>query len=318
MGKELELNIELLKDVETYSDDSWCLVEKNKVTGESIGSHQIPRTDSVFLRSTKLTIARSLEAGFSEFYLKSQIEGLIENGSDDSQRREYYESIYGYLEPREGAKNDTYSMFGTERLITKISLVISPSDADTDAYTYNDMCHVSGGTASSDSEFRTEDFLQVGLSLERSRFKKLCDIIESDRLGAIELRLTNVTGFYSRIHGDSFHRKVKVLCHNPVEEHQFLDYESFEKKPPHLGWVGQFGFNFNVSTYLSEDGTQELDAQDSHDRTNEGLEAVIQKELQQLRKDLVDRADMHLKTLKALNLIGWSIIALLALGLWFK
>lgn len=112
---------------------------------------------------------------------------------------------------REDAKNGpTYSMFGTDRLINKFSIRIIPSK-NGDEYLKVTASPSFSVENSGFFEETFEDFVEFNLFLNNDRWEAVANLLESQKINSVQLRLGGASGFYSKWTPTISANSIKIL-----------------------------------------------------------------------------------------------------------
>jgi hypothetical protein len=192
MESNLDLKVSLNENTEHKSLYAWCLDEYDS-DNKKVDGKYIPWAWSCYFRSDQLKVVRQLDLNrYDESYK------LL-----DKPRSDYKVSISGEL--RSGRSNEdtfldrvSYSMFGTNRKITKFYLSIS-SASEKDGL---QGCRVYGIPSydSEDSNFRTktqDDYFGIDLYIDEVELNDIVQAVESKNADSVVLRISGVSGFYS-------------------------------------------------------------------------------------------------------------------------
>jgi hypothetical protein len=178
-------------------------------------------------------------------------------------------------------------MIGCTRQVKEITLGIHCIGADSE-----ELCVVWGSPAYSyENDFRdekTEDVLTVSFYLRSEKFDSLYDLVRGNQLDWINLRLTDVEGFYSEWSPSISTDCIKVLV-NIADQRLELD-EEWSKKIPTLGKVGQASLSFQRTLHSqnipnkAEENVREISEENgAYDEVSADLE----------RETVADRASVE-------------------------
>ena len=233
MVYHLERKIRLSEDSEYNSLYKWCLQELDE-DDEQIGRDQIPWPWGLFFTGSEL--------GYS-----TQISGddLADDEDDPAEPKsvKVEEIIFGALRPglfRAGNWEDvtTFSMFGTNRTVRHFNLIIKKLKGNDSL----EGCRMWGCVSYAlEINFRDEtedDVVEVHLSLSGDKFDHVAAMIRAQEVDTVQLRLTDVSGFYSEWSPSTTTKHIKLLA--PGSEQKVICREDCEVVPPRLGKVGRF------------------------------------------------------------------------------
>jgi len=192
MERNLELKVVLNENPEISSAGKWCLDEYDS-NNKKIDGNYMPWAWSCYFRSGQLRVIRQLELNrYDKNY------ELL-----DKSRSDYKISVVGDL--RSGRSDEdtfldrvSYSMFGTNRTITKFHLSIS-SASEKDGL---QGCRVYGIPSydSEDSHFRTkteDDYFGIDLYIDQDELNDIVQAVDSKNADSVVLSISRVSGFYS-------------------------------------------------------------------------------------------------------------------------
>ncbi len=132
----------------------------------------------------------------------------------------------------------SFSMFGTDRKTSYFRLHICKLDEGVT----NEYCNLWGSvsyTYQCDfSEETTDDTIELYIGLLPHRFNDLIEIVRSRNADIVQVRLTNVSGFYSEWSPTIRANQIKILT--PGEDQNIVYPDSCNIDPPRLGEVGAF------------------------------------------------------------------------------
>lgn len=192
MENNLELKVVLNENPERSLLGKWCLDEYDS-NDKKVDGDYIPWAWRCYFRSDQLRVIRQLELNiYDENY------ELL-----DKSRSDYKVSVVGDL--RSGRSDEdsildkvTYSLFGTNRTITKFHLSIT-------AARYQDGlqgCRIYGIPSydSEGSNFRIkteDDYFGIDLYIDEDELNDIVQAVESKNADSILLSMSGVSGFYS-------------------------------------------------------------------------------------------------------------------------
>lgn len=273
----------------------WCLNEYSK-DGKKIGSDLIPWPWTLYFTAMNLRYSKTLEGSSNPEEVDKSIK--------ESER------IFAELHPggyKGGIfkKEASLSMFGTDRAIENITLIITPSE--------NDMpegsCYLFGSVSyEMEIDFVNEiepDFLQVDITLSLSKFRELRELVCSNQITNAELSIKNVSGFYSEWSPSITARHIKVLATQSVVMPEGVDIEL-----PKLNVVGGFNINFIHHTTLKT--KQELSAVADDDTFEDSpLDSVkVETKSDSMTQERLINIEQSLEKLKTPL---WILVAILAI-----
>lgn len=192
MDRNLDLKVILNENPERSSLGEWCLDEYDS-NDKKVDGDYIPWEWSCYFKSDELKVVRQLDLNrYDENY------ELV-----DKPRSDYKVSISGDLQSGRSDEDSildrvSYSMFGTNRAITKFNLFITSAGKQDGLQ----GCRVYGIPSydSEDSHFRTrtqDDYFGIDIRIEEGEFNDLVQAVESKNADSIVLRISGVSGFYS-------------------------------------------------------------------------------------------------------------------------
>jgi hypothetical protein len=234
VGLEYHLNRQIVfnSESEYKSLYSWSLQELDEEK-RPIGRPQIPWEWSVHFASVDLSVQQSwkVEAGYDLKNKKALPPAL---GSD---HQIVAKLVSGRITDGVFEHGPSYSMFGTDRTLKEISLVILSDDDIED-----EKRIMAWGSPSYEGgiDFHPEttpDVMMFYFSLPATDFGVLRDAVKATEISALMLRLSNVSGFYSDWSPDIITGEIKVLTDPkdqnielPVEFSSLkLNYSNIEK-----------------------------------------------------------------------------------------
>lgn len=239
----LEREIRLSEESEYKILYSWSLQEFNE-NGEKFGSKQVPWVWSLYFTASELRHHYSIKIDRS-------------NESDDEKNNEMVEeseTIYAILHPgiyrdEKWLEDDaSYSMFGTNRRIKEFGLRIHKLE-------YSDgkeRCSLWGCVSfTTEIDFRnetTDDVVEIYLWLAPNRFNRLVELINARRADMVEMRLGNVSGFYSEWSPSISTNNIKIL----TADQKIIFPENCEIVPPRLDDVGELSISITQRNIINQ------------------------------------------------------------------
>lgn len=234
MDYHLDKKIQLNNKTEHKDLYSWCLQEiKNEKEQQGVRD-LIPWKYDFYFTASELRLSQGLEFGKRS---------ILEKEQRDEPTFQDSEVITATLHPGTCTDGELledapeFSMFGTDRNITKFSLSISAVEEGKKEY-----CKVWGCVGyTMEVDFRddtTPDAIVIYLGLSRERFTKFSKLISNKLIDVARVRIDRVSGFYSDWSPSISTDCVKVLA---CESEQKIDIpKDCEIEPPKLGNVGAF------------------------------------------------------------------------------
>ncbi|MGX5851765.1 hypothetical protein ACWGTO_32745 [Mesorhizobium sp. PL10] len=200
----------------------WSLQEVD-ADGEKIGRDQIPWEWTLYFKATELTLHDTLTVG-----------SVLPNASqDDINTVTAKQGISAKLHPFGTTWPPSYSMFGTDRTITDISLSIMSSAVDAE----QEQC-VAWGVVSYTSEiaFREEtkpDCIGFYLFVRPDRFAWYAEMVATSAVEDVLLFVGRVPGFYSDWSPSISTNRIKILADKSAQKIEVP--ADCEIDPPRLG-----------------------------------------------------------------------------------
>lgn len=249
----------------------------------------------------------------SEIKLVSRMK--VEGGYDrDSTKIEETEKIVarltpGYIMDGQFHRDTAYSMFGTDRHITKFDLHISRATDEKEQ-----GCSAWGCVSyTSEIDFRTDtqpDMIDFYLAVNAESFDRYVQRIREKSVTSALFIVGQISGFYSDWSPSITTSNIKVLTSDQKDHHVEIP-EGCEITPPRLGVVGKAEFYLNTAQEFNFPSTQDFDdcAED------ETLQAdSIESASSSVVRPVAQIADAKvIAALKSLRLAAWLIAGLLFL-----
>lgn len=158
-----------------------------------------------------------------------------------------------------GFRPTTYSMFGTDRPLLDLLLIIETVQGD-----QKESCFAWGCVSyTSELDFRHEtmpDVLHFTLYINRSRFEHLAGLIRDKAIDMASLSISQVDGFYSEWSPEISTDNIKVLPEG--RDHPVEIPEGCTIHPPRLGKVGEFELFLSSNLKLSAPAESTIDVPD--------------------------------------------------------
>lgn len=323
MKINLEKEIHFKADPEHKSHYSWSLQEVD--TGGQIASRDlIPWNWSVHFIASELLHTRSLEIK-KEFSENNELKNLVEE----------QESICAVLYPGDHClythpkKEPSYSMFGTARIVTRFKMTVKKlAKGDT-----NERCQLWGCVSyTSENDFReetTDDEVHVSLWIAPTRFENLVEDIKAGRTDIFQIRLSQVSGFYSEWSPSITTSRIKILADSKGQT--VIASPERDDAPPRLGDVGKFSLTWiqqNKLTYQSIlEESEKTDVDEDYKKnqhlSDRGEQAsivektiAIQEQYFQSLLGQMSRNEVEVSKVRVLLGITLGLLALISIKLW--
>ena len=323
MTNTLDREIRLWVNPKDSGLERWALQEFDD-KGLQVGGNQVPWSGRNFFTATKL-------------HLRYFLEGNDENPDDlegDSRDLKEQEAITAELHPGHvdnGELRDAseYSMFGTDRIISKFSLRIvrlQNKDSKEGVTVW--------GTPSYTLEidfrnFYEKDCIQITIFLGADKFSRLAHAVKTGAVDSVVLTLSYVRGFYSEWTPTIFSDRIKVLTADEeqkvqipdgcdIRPHRLFDFQLLS--PERTVSDTSFSLTFEKRMELKFDADDERPPLKSMLRGPSELyrrvEADRQKEeaRAQYASLLISRIERNEEALNALRIPIWLIFLLLIIG----
>lgn len=262
MEHNLDLKVSLNENPERSSLGKWCLDEYDS-NDQKVDGDYIPWAWSCYFKSDQLRVSRQLDLNrYDENY------ELVDKPLSD-----YRVTISGDL--RSGRSDEdsildrvSYSMFGTNRPITKFRLSISSAGEQDESR----GCRLYGIPSydSEDSNFRIkteDDFFGIDIHIDEDEFNDLVQAVESKNADNIVLRISGASGFYSHWSPTINTSHIKIL----TSYHDVTKTEGSTVSPTHIGTADEFWISFTKKSEINLDPeTHTGDAENSFGRAVAG------------------------------------------------
>jgi hypothetical protein len=206
MDSNLDLKVVLNENPESSLLGKWCLDEYDS-NDKKVAGDYIPWPWSCYFKSDQLRVVRQLELNrYDKNY------ELL-----DKPRSDYKVYLVGDL--RSGRSDEdsfldrvSYSMFGTNRKITKFNLYIGSASEQDGLHD----CKIYGIPSydSEDSHSRrqtVDDYFGIDVFISEDELKDIAQAVESKSADSIVLRISRVSGFYSYWSPEITTSHIKIL-----------------------------------------------------------------------------------------------------------
>lgn len=304
MEHHLDRRVILSEDIEHKSLYKWSLQELDE-EGAKIGRDLIPWDWGLDFTATELSYSDGLTIE-PDYLSDDEVLPIV------TRQNRFIHAKLRPGSPQEWLRyrQTSYSMFGTDRIITAFELIIEPL-TDEDSL---DRCTVLGSVSHTmDIDFRDEtrdDTVIFCLYVQPETFEHYVQMVRAAEVDAAFLYITRVAGFYSDWSPAISTDSIKVLT-NYEKDHPVEIPESSEIVPPRLGEVDK------VSLTLVRKLTLEQPATDP-DEDNHWQDEV---EFAEMPPDKALAAAQHsakanaqtVALLSSLRIAAWAIAALLLL-----
>ncbi|MER8931018.1 hypothetical protein NKI34_34455 [Mesorhizobium sp. M0700] len=222
MENHVDRRVILCPEAEYKNLYEWSVQEVG-ANGNKIDRDQIPWEWTLYFKATELTLHDTLTVG-------SLMSGAPH---DEINTVIAKQSISAKLHPFGAARPPSYSMFGTDRTITDISLSIIPSAVNDE----QEQC-VAWGVVSYTSEidFREEttpDCIGFYLFVRPDRFARYAEMVASSALEEVLFFVGRVPGFYSDWSPSTSTNRIKILADKNAQKIEIPP--DCEIDPPRLG-----------------------------------------------------------------------------------
>jgi hypothetical protein len=241
MDYNISRKVRFSRNPEYSSLYKWCLHDIHE-DGKNDGD-MIPWRWNLLFTATSLKVNRTIT-------FKSE---PIENNFDDRKNDTSQDcSITGQLFSGwciDGKNLDryvSYSMFGTDRIIEKFDLSISPVDKKEDENCFIWACP-SYDTEIDFKNIKEKDTVAINLFISKERFHELADLIDAKKITNASVMLSGVDGFYSHWSPSITTRDIKVLS----EYHEIENLEGVEEQIPKVEWVSEFSLSYQTINELN-------------------------------------------------------------------
>ena len=264
MENNLELKVVLNENPERSLLGKWCLDEYDS-NDKKVDGDYIPWAWPCYFRSDQLRVIRQLELNrYDENY------ALL-----DKSRSDYKVSVVGDL--RSGRSDEdsildrvSYSLFGTNRRITKFHLSITTA-RDQDGL---QGCRIYGIPSydSEDSNFisKTEDdYFGIDLYIDENELNDIVQAVESKNADNIVLRISGVSGFYSYWSPTINTSHIKIL----TSYHIIAKPEGSTISPYLIGTADEFWIS------LAKKSDNNLDIEPGTEITEKNPERTVREDL---------------------------------------
>ncbi|TIM99995.1 MAG: hypothetical protein E5Y38_14895 [Mesorhizobium sp.] len=222
MENHIDRRVILCPESEYTNLYEWSLQEVD-ADGKKIDRDQIPWEWTLYFKATELTLHDTLTVG-----------ALLPTASQDEINAvTAKQSISAKLLPSGAPWPPSYSMFGTDRTITDISLSIIPSVADDEP----EQC-VAWGVVSYTSEIdfgeeTTPDCIGFYLIVRPDRFARYAEMVAASAVEDVLLFVGRVPGFYSDWSPSTSTHRIKILADKSAQKIEVPP--DCEIDPPRLG-----------------------------------------------------------------------------------
>ncbi|RVA56331.1 hypothetical protein EN933_06415 [Mesorhizobium sp. M7A.F.Ca.US.001.01.1.1] len=239
MENHIDRRVILCPESEHKNLYEWSVQEVG-ADGNKIDRDQIPWEWTLYFKATELTLHDTLTVG-------SLLPGAPQ---DEINTVTAKQSISAKLHPFGAAWPPSYSMFGTDRTITDISLSIIPSAVDDE----QEQC-VAWGVVSYTSEidFReetTSDCIGFYLVVRPDRFARYAEMVSTSAVEDVSLFVGRVPGFYSDWSPSTSTHRIKILADKTVQKIEIPP--DCEIDPPRLGRAQYAQLNIRHAAELSK------------------------------------------------------------------
>lgn len=214
---------------------------------------------------------------------------------------------------RQGRRVPTYSMFGTERLITEFKLWIKPLEGPE----AKDFCRVDGLVSSTmEVDFRNhtfDDMVEFTLYLTPETFQRYVSAVKAAQVDQALLYLQRIDGFYSEWTPGVSTDSIKVLT-NHAKDHPVEIPEGCDIAPPRLGKVHSASFSFLRKLPLEHVEPKPTDDDDDDNWLDDEELAETPPDKAMLAAQTSAKAEAQTVALLAsLRTAAWAVVALLLL-----
>ncbi|MER9606930.1 hypothetical protein [Mesorhizobium sp. M0243] len=239
MENHVDRRVILCPEAEYKNLYEWSVQEVG-ANGNKIDRDQIPWEWTLYFKATELTLHDTLTVG-------SLMSGAPH---DEINTVIAKQSISAKLHPFGAARPPSYSMFGTGRTITDISLSIIPSAVNDE----QEQC-VAWGVVSYTSEidFREEttpDCIGFYLFVRPDRFARYAEMVASSALEEVLFFVGRVPGFYSDWSPSTSTNRIKILADKNAQKIEIPP--DCEIDPPRLGRAQYAQLNIRHAADLSK------------------------------------------------------------------
>lgn len=271
---------------------SWSLQEID-ADGKKVGNDQVPWPHALYFTATELVLQDKLS-------VRSDREPQSEKPVVTA--REVIQASLRPGDARDSEGGPTYSMFGTDRMISNFELIIERVETD------DEGCQAWGSVSyTMDFDFRdetTDDTLVFQLCVRPDTFSRYAEKIAASAIDAAVLRVHSVAGLYSAWSPSISTHAVKVL--SQYEEQEVGAPEGCDMVPPRLGKVGEADLYVHRISDLRRASAEGADE-------DEDDEAVVQSATVEpsSRAAAIDVQAVGL--LSSLRAAAWFTVALLVL-----
>ncbi|RWL82403.1 MAG: hypothetical protein EOR67_27815 [Mesorhizobium sp.] len=222
MENHIDRRVILCPESEYKNLYEWCLQEID-ADGKKIGRDQIPWEWTLYFKATELTLHDTLTVG-----------SLLPSASqDDINTVTVKQGISAKLLPFGATWSPSYSMFGTDRTITDISLSIMPSVVDGE----QEQCLAWGIVSyTAEIDFREEttpDCIGFYLIVNPDRFAQYVEMIATSAVEDVLLFVGRVPGFYSDWSPSTSTDRIKILADKSAQKIEIPPGCKID--PPRLG-----------------------------------------------------------------------------------
>ena len=297
MEYHLERKIILSEDSKFKNLYSWFLREVDSEGKEQ--RDQIPWRWTLYFMLSDITFFSSLSAD------------RYSTSGDNEERMHQRDFIVANLAPNDTHNvlnsRTSYSMFGTRREISNLSLSIYKVGAEAE-----ETCSAWGGVSyTTDIDFRdvtSDDTIMFSMHVKAERFARYVQQIAEKSLTRGTFRVGEVDGFYSDWSPAISTSWIKVLT-NDTKEHAVEIPVGCSIVPPRLGRVGTFELTLSSETRFSLPATNDIDDVVHDNEPTEVPDDTLKRSA--LPQFVPVAAPTTISILKSLRAAAWVIAALL-------
>lgn len=309
MNYHIDRKVILSEDPKHKSLYEWFLHELD-ANGEKVGDDQIPWRWSFHFTASEITLRDALTLG-------SRWKDDFEENPVVAQERNF---IFAKLNPvrlRGQSRDTSFSMFGTNRTISRIELHVEKLENESDP----ERC-VAWGCVSYTAEidFRndtSDDCLVFTMYLRPEKFAFYASRIASSSVDKVGFSVVGVKGFYSGWSSSTSIDSVKVLTSD--KEHEVLIPKGCPINPPRLGEMLEAELTFGMLRKLCKEAPKESDENEEQDDVDEAPAEPYSAETYSAAEQLQAAHDLSIvvtrasSILSSMRIAAWLICGILLL-----
>ena len=260
---KLDHVVKFSEEIEHKGLYTWCLKEFDQ-DEKQVGSDQIPWGWGLNFTVADLAYHLTLEQERS--FTRSSDKSTEQLTTQPVVKKE---SLYGRLVPEKSGPSafgvTRYSFFGTDRKIADFSIrIVEGEEESIDVWGSPNFEY--------ETDFVTDtspDNLQVTLVLKSDHFRDLVELVKSNAISHLSLRLSRVSGLYSDWSPSISVDDIKVLPAGN-DDGKVLFPDENERPIPRLGKVGEYRLHIDLKKAGLEEHNSSDDDEDRYDVRQDG------------------------------------------------